>query len=265
MYKFTNLTNKQLSAMSPADLLITFNEAAALLGAPICKRFSSHASGFNRTTKIVEQAREHEAAHGSVAAEPVIAAAANVRTKEAVAAEVKAKPETAVEPSRAASKKGAKIWEVPADGSCPKCGSKFDITPAGLEGTAAEQRNFCHPCGFEWWPDTGKEYLPPANNPGVRAEAVSKTWEDPAIRAKRIERTHVQVSGGKLKGKVMYDSVRKAFLDLRLPMAKHIKLRIAMKAAGSAKMDDYTFTAVPKVAEVSPAAAPKPAAKKAKK
>lgn len=258
MKKFTAITNKQLAAMSAAELLITFNEAATLLGSPICKRFSSHTSGLQRTMKLVQQAREHEAAHGSIAADPVIHAAPNVVTKEQVAAKIKANPASAVvHPEK---KKGAKVWDVPADGSCPKCGSKHDITPAGLEGTAAEHRNFCHPCGFEWWPETGKEYTPPANNPGVRAEAVSKTWEDPEIRAKRIERTHVEVTGGKLKSAQTYDSVRKAFLALNLPMAKHIKLRMAMKAAGSAMMDTYTFTAVPKEPE-----APKPVAKKVAK
>lgn len=251
MAKFTKLKNTQISAMTGAELLVLFNEAAVLIGAPICKRFSSHASGFTRTMKIVEQAREHEAAQGSVAADPAMNS--TTVTPAAVKAKVKAEPKAATKPNS-----GPKFWPVKEDGSCPKCGADHSsITPAGLEGTAAEQRNFCHACSLEWWPENGKEFVPNRETPGVRSAAVAESWKDKAIRDKRTQRTGVRVTGGKLKAPADFPSVSKAFLALHLPMSKHIKFRGAMKAAGAAKIDDYTFTAVPFVREEKPVKKPK--------
>ena len=255
MAKFTALENKAISAMNGAQLLVLFNEAAVLVGAPICKRFASLTNGFNRTMKMVEQAREWEAAHPEIQADPAMNS--KTVTPAAIAKKVKDSPKKAI--AKESAKKGAKVWEIPKDGSCPKCGGEHDITPAGLEGTAAEHRRLHHGCGFEWDPETGKEYNKPKNTPGLRSAAVSKSWEDAEVRSKRAERSSVQVSGGDLKKPLEFKSVAKAFLDLRLPMGKHIQFRGALKAAKTLKFDDYTFKIV---ATVTPE--PKKA-KKAKK
>lgn len=242
MTKFTTLDNKTISAMTGPQLLALFNEAAELVGAPICKRFASLASGFTRTVKMVEQARAHEAANPKAAQVPAMNSLKV--TAAAVAEKVAKDPKSMIEKAKAP--KGAKVWEKTKDGTCPKCNADpSSITPAGLEGTAAEHRNFCHVCNLEWDPESGKEYKRPANNPGVRAAAAAKTWADPAVAAKRIERTNVRVTGGNLKGVGDYKSVAEAFKALNLPMSKHIKFRMAMKAAGAAQIGDYFFTAHP--------------------
>lgn len=61
-----------------------------------------------------------------------------------------------------------------------------------------------------------------------RAASIAASWADPAVAAKRAERTCV-CAGGKEFG-----SVRKAFVALGLPLGNHIKFRMALKAAGKA-------------------------------
>lgn len=241
MTKFSSISGKAISAMNGPELLALFNEAATLVGAPICKRFASLTSGFTRTMKMVEQAKAHESAHGSIAAEPAVEPVSV--TKEKVAAKIKKAPAEVFEkPKAKKAATGAKVWEIPEDGSCPKCGGPDgDITPAGLEDTAAEQRQFCHGCSFEWHPETGKEYKAPKETEGLRSAAIAKSWADPAVAAARSERTGVAV-----KGKGEFPSVRKAFVALGLPLAKHIKFRGDLKKAGTLEINGLVFTTVAK-------------------
>lgn len=75
------------------------------------------------------------------------------------------------------------------------------------------------------------EVKPDSENKGPGGDAhraaVAKTWLDPEVRAKRMERHGVEVDG------VYYDSVRKAFAALDLPDSKHIPFRAKLKAAGT--------------------------------
>lgn len=242
MTKFASIAPKQVSAMSGPELLALFNEAAALVGAPLCKRFASLTSGYTRTVKMLAQAVEHEKAHGSIAADSAIG---HPETKESIAAKVKSAPKDMI--VKAKAPKGAKVWEKTEDGSCPKCGAEAgDITPAGQEGTAAEHRCLCHHCHLEWDPETGKEYNKPKETEGVRAKAVADSWKDPKVAAARAERTGVEVTGKGIKGTASFDSVRKAFVALGLPLVKHIKFRGDLKAAGTLAFGDYTFKSVPR-------------------
>ena len=245
MTKFAAIAPKQVSAMSGPELLALFNEAATLVGAPICKRFSSLTSGYTRTVKMLAQAVEHEAAHGAIAADPAVEP---VITKEKVAAKVKKAPAEAIEAPKAKKAPATKrVWEKTKDGSCPRCNaSSADITPAGKEGTAAEHRNFCHHCSLEWDPETGKEFKKPVETEGVRSAAVSKSWKDPAVAAARAERTGVSVTGKGIKGHADFDSVRKAFVALGLPLQKHIKFRGDLKREGEMVFGDYKFKTVAK-------------------
>lgn len=69
----------------------------------------------------------------------------------------------------------------------------------------------------------------PAKVAANRAEAVAKTWTDPAVRAKRAIRNAVRAR--ELPDGVFaeYASTRKAFRALRLPDSKHIPFRIGLK------------------------------------
>jgi hypothetical protein len=74
-----------------------------------------------------------------------------------------------------------------------------------------------------------------------RAKAISKSWADPKVAAKRKERHGVRVAG------VEYKSVGDAFRQLRLPMEKHVKFRQDLKANGDRlKFQDHIFILVPK-------------------
>ena len=110
---------------------------------------------------------------------------------------------------------------------CPNCGATEDQTYAGQEGTAAEERNFCHRCSTEYWRDTGEIYKAPANSE-ARSKAIAATWENDQIAAARSTRDNVVVDG-----KGTFRSVAAAFKALGLPMSKHIKFRIDVKANGS--------------------------------
>lgn len=72
------------------------------------------------------------------------------------------------------------------------------------------------------------------------AEAVSDTWKNPDVRTARQTKSSVEVDG------VEFGSVLKAFVALELPVPKHQKFRLALKASGSEVFQwegkDYHFT-----------------------
>lgn len=91
----------------------------------------------------------------------------------------------------------------------------------------------------------------------TRSEGVAKSWSDPDVRAKRMERTAVLVEG------IVYASVAKAFRALRLPMQAHVKFRAELKAAGKHEINGKIFKVTTKpVVEAKPKKGKK--AKKAK-
>lgn len=69
------------------------------------------------------------------------------------------------------------------------------------------------------------------------SDGVRASWENPEVVAKRRQRHWVEVSDG--AGTQVFRSVRQAFLELGLPISKHIKFRMALKAAG--KMEGYGY------------------------
>lgn len=112
-----------------------------------------------------------------------------------------------------------------------RCGA--DITCAGREGTAAGERMFCHSCSTEFHSD-GTVYTPP--KPKARSAAIAASWADKDVAARRGARHHVVVEG---KGE--FKSVREAFSRLGLPISKHIRFRMALKAAGALEFGNLMF------------------------
>lgn len=77
-----------------------------------------------------------------------------------------------------------------------------------------------------------------------RSVAISNSWNDAEIAAKRSRRDHVMANGS------VYRSVRAAFVALKLPMGQHIKFRMALKESGTGVYEhdnkEYEFTLVDK-------------------
>jgi len=124
-----------------------------------------------------------------------------------------------------------------AEQGCPSCGAIDDQTAAGIEGTAADERNLCHHCSTEYWVDTRKVYKAPAAST-TRSEAIAESWKNEATRAKRTQRHAVRVNGNEFK------SVRAAFAALNLPMKTCIKFRMALKAAGKIEENGNTWEVI---------------------
>lgn len=79
---------------------------------------------------------------------------------------------------------------------------------------------------------------------------VALSWKNPETRAARLTRDGVQVVGvdkdGKKVADGMFKSTKDAFREYRLPLEKHIKFRLGLKAARTATIEKdgvtYTFT-----------------------
>ena len=245
----STFTAPDFAACSTSELVDMYN---TLTGKSI-KKFSSRAAGERQV------AAAWAADPTAMAADAAARAASAAKVEEAVAA---AHADHAAsmeeEASDAADDVRAAEWEVEAAANkataaasgdwshtCPGCGATQDITPAGLEGTAAESRNFCHSCSTEWFPETGKLYNAPKASPG-RAAAIAASWANPEVAAARAARATVTVTGPLTSfflpdGGATYSSVAAAFRALQLPMGKHIKFRGELKAAGVRMFGEFTF------------------------
>lgn len=132
-------------------------------------------------------------------------------------------------------------------GFCPCCNEitadrvGVDITYAGPEGTAAGRRNLCHGCGTEFNAD-GSVCKAAAASPN-RSAAIASTWANADVAARRAARNGVRVRDPK-GGEGNYRSVRDAFVQLGLPLGRHIKFRGQLKAAGKLDFAGHTFTVI---------------------
>jgi len=68
-----------------------------------------------------------------------------------------------------------------------------------------------------------------------RSAAIAASWTDSETAAKRAQRHAVRVAGQEFR------SVRAAFVALNLPMSKHIKFRMELKAAGQLNAFGYDW------------------------
>lgn len=205
---------KMIAEMTTAEMVAEYN---TLTGKSI-KKFSSRAAGEQQLAK----ARE------------LLAVAKQTAT---VAVQPAQQPE-----ETQVTEEVKKSFDYEVDG-CPNCGATEDQTAAGEDGTTAgDERNFCHHCGTEYWRGTGEIYKAPAKSE-TRSKAIAATWENDQIAAARSARDNVVVDG-----KGTFRSVAAAFKALGLPMSKHIKFRIDVKANGSGTFkygeDEYEFRVV---------------------
>jgi len=69
----------------------------------------------------------------------------------------------------------------------------------------------------------------------TRSAAIGDTWKDPVVRELRSARHKVEVDGE------VYGSVRKAFVELGLPLEKHIKFRGELREAGEASAFGHSW------------------------
>lgn len=108
--------------------------------------------------------------------------------------------------------------------NCPSCGVHLS------NGVSSDRQGHfeCMACGHEWGTMKSEK----------RAKSVADSWKDPEVAAKRAQRSRVRANG------VEYRSVREAFVALNLPLAKHIRFRMALKAAGKAEFDGVKFEVV---------------------
>ena len=88
-----------------------------------------------------------------------------------------------------------------------------------------------------------KEKAPTSDETRIsQSKATRMSWKDPAVRAKRTERTKVRVGG------VEYKSTEAAMVALKLPTNNVIKFRMELKESGrktySHNGTDYIFTVV---------------------
>lgn len=137
--------------------------------------------------------------------------------------------------------KEVKSFSYEVDG-CPSCGTKHDQAYAGEEGTAAEERNLCHHCGTEYWRETGEIYNAPKKS-ATRSAAIAKSWENDTVASARAARDNVVVEGFGT-----FRSVAAAFKKIGLPISRHIKFRLELKANGAGTFtygtDEYSFKVV---------------------
>lgn len=82
-------------------------------------------------------------------------------------------------------------------------------------------------------PETGERRA--ANN----SAGIAASWEKPEIRAKRAQRSAVEVDG------VYYKSVPQAFRELEIPMAGCIAFRMHLKEVGETTVDGVHWKIVP--------------------
>jgi hypothetical protein len=204
-----------VKSAATADLLAFLNAHSGK--APV-KRFSTRAAGERRVAALLEEL-------GSKATKPA--------TKKTAAA---------------TSKKGGYV-QAYVDGSpvCPSCGGHVDVTAGEVIETKRGQRvvnehiAFHHACGHEWDMNTGKPRRRAADKgAATRAAAIAASWQNPEVAAARATRHGVKVTGPN-GGQATYKSVREAFVELGLPLGRHIKFRGALKAAGKQEIAGFKF------------------------
>jgi hypothetical protein len=81
----------------------------------------------------------------------------------------------------------------------------------------------CMACDNEW----GEVRYKKQATSDARSDGIARSWKDKEVAEKRAKRHFVRVNGQE------FNSVRAAFIALNLPLNKHIKFRMELKAEGS--------------------------------
>lgn len=142
---------------------------------------------------------------------------------------------------------GVVVADIPAEvkineRACPQCGhDDGNISVAGPEGTPAGRRLHCFECNIEFYYG-GKIHVKNESANQTRSDAIRNSWNDVRTYEKRRLRDKVVVSQiDQAATEKSYRSVRAAFVDLGLPIGRHIKFRMDLKAAGEATFENYNF------------------------
>lgn len=83
----------------------------------------------------------------------------------------------------------------------------------------------------------------PAEPTEERGAAIAASWQDPAVAAKRKQRSAVHVTGKGIDQQ--FSSVGKAFRELDLPSKKDIRFRMKLKEAGELEEFGYKWKIIP--------------------
>ena len=122
--------------------------------------------------------------------------------------------------------------------ACPTCNVDTNVVPAGPEGSPAGRRLRCEFCDIEFHPG-GKLHAKRVITNEARSIGVRNSWNDPAVQERRRLRDKVSVAGHG-----SFRSVRAAFEELELPLQKHIKFRMELKATKTAEFEGHKFTII---------------------
>lgn len=125
-------------------------------------------------------------------------------------------------------------------GECPVCGGDA-ANQTAADATEGQNFNFCHECGATYSAIDGSIKKPKS---AKRSRAIMESWNDLAVHAKRRQRSAVRVVNA--EGETAeFRSVKQAFLALGLPLSKHIRFRMELKAAGKLEAFGMKWTNVP--------------------
>lgn len=125
-------------------------------------------------------------------------------------------------------------------GECPVCGGDA-ANQTAADATEGQNFNFCHECGATYSAIDGSIKKPKS---AKRSRAIMESWNDLAVHTKRRQRSAVRVKNA--EGEVAeFRSVKQAFLALGLPLSKHIRFRMDLKAAGKLEAFGMEWTNVP--------------------
>lgn len=220
-----NAIDFNLSAATTAELVVFYN---AHSGRPAIKKFSDRATGIARCAAIQDELRNQQSKEEPTMSETNDAA---VQQDEDIVSNEVTQAELAAQEAQA---EPAKPYVA---GTCPACGST-DLAPNGEAGTVAgDEQKVCNECGHTFWAENGAALASTRAEANKRiADAVAATWNDPVVKAKRMERHNIYVTDQTVEGapEVYYKSVLDAFKALGLMISRHIKFRAACKAAGDA-------------------------------
>lgn len=227
-----NAIDFNIATATTAELVVFYN---AHSNRPAIKKFSDRATAVARCAAIQDAMK---AALAEQTKEEPIMTEQNVAVEndiEEVASTEVAEQDTNKAPTKAELAKAAK--EALDAGKCPACGHDH-LSPNGEEGTiAGDEQLVCDSCGAVFWKENGKQVVSKAETATKIAAAVAQTWNDPAVKAKRMERHNIyvtDVTNGEGGPEVFYKSVLDAFKALGLMISRHIKFRAECKAAGEA-------------------------------
>lgn len=221
-----NAIDFNLSAATTAELVVFYN---AHSGRPAIKKFSDRATGIARCAAIQDELRNQQAKEEPTMSETNDTA---VQQDEDIVSNDQAQAEPTDNPVQAEPTDKPYV-----PGTCPSCGST-DLAANGEAGTVAgDEQKSCNACGHAFWAENGASVASSRAEANKRiAEAVAATWNNPAVKAKRMERHNIYVTDMNVEGapEVYYKSVLDAFKALGLMISRHIKFRAACKAAGDA-------------------------------